>query len=177
MKPPGSASRWKGLFLMGVVCLAMPGGGCRHAVDPAEYATLCESLSEDSINYPWHLVLFVDIESCLACNEDMDAWRVLVTKLRDQELGSVTVFAPETDWFDAFWAMKLEGISDTVHVLDNRTIKRLRWKRLGTPVKVLLDSLCRPVEVGGWMGNSRQSREFIESLISRIAPEEVSPGS
>jgi hypothetical protein len=112
--------------------------------------------------------MYMDIDACLACNEDMDAWRELVAALREDSTGRISIYAPREDSSDVHWAMKLEEIADTVRVLENEVVEALGWESLGTPVKVLLDRDCRLVEIGGRMGNKRDARCFVEKIQARI---------
>ncbi len=139
------------------------GGGCGH--DPAAYQRFCADTDNSS---EWHLVVYMDIDACLTCNEDMDAWRDLVATLRENNTGRISVYAPREDSSDVYWAVKLEEIADTVRVLEPEIVDALGWDDLGTPVKVLLDSNCQPVEIGGRMGNKRDARCFIEEIQARI---------
>lgn len=139
------------------------GFGCGQ--DPAAYQRFCTGAD----NPPrWHLIVYMDVNACLTCNEDMDAWRDLVATLQEGRIGRVSVYAPPEDSSDVYWAMKLEEITDTVGVLDQGVVSALGWDDLGTPVKVLLDSDCRPVEIAGRMGNKRDARCFIEEIQSHI---------
>ena len=148
------------ICLVGVIGF---GGGCDH--DPAAYQRFCTDTDNPS---RWHLVIYVDIDACLACNEDMDTWRDLVATLRKDHTGKISVYAPQEDSSDVYWAMKLEEITDTVRVLEPEIVDALGWDDLGTPVKVLLDSNCQPIEIGGRMGNKRDARCFIEEIQARI---------
>lgn len=140
------------------------GAGCGQQ-DPAAYQRFCTGAD----NPPrWHLVVYMDTDACLTCNEDMDAWRELVVTLREDQICRVSVYAPREDSSDVYWAMKLEEIADTVVVLDQDLVEALGWSNLGTPVKVLLDSDCRPVKIAGRMGNKKDARCFIEEIQSRI---------
>jgi hypothetical protein len=133
-----------------------------------QYELLCDVAGQNDATEPHHMIFFLDVNACLTCNEDMDAWRELVTYLRENDLGTVTVFCPRADSADVQWAMQLEGICDSVKVLEQETIEALGWTGLGIPVKLLLDSRCRPIEIMNWLGTAQQSREFVQRVIGHI---------
>ncbi len=137
-----------------------------------QYDLLCDAIAETDRSLPFHMVFFLDVNACLTCNEDMDAWRELVIYLRENDLGSVVVYSPRADSADVQWAMQLEGISNEVRVLEDEIVKYLGWDNTGVPVKLLLDNQCRPLEIAGWMGNAPESRRFIERIIQRISTAE-----
>jgi hypothetical protein len=124
----------------------------------------CGCTSHDSIAPALRMVFYLDLNSCLSCNEDMDAWRRLCTKVRERG-GVISVYAKRSDSADVAWAMHLEGISDTTRVLDDRFVDDLDWGTLGTPVKLLLDSQCRQLKIGGFMGNRAESKAFIDQIL------------
>ncbi len=78
------------------------------------------------------------------------------------------MYAKRSDSADVAWAMQLEKISDTTRILDETTLDALGWRELGTPVKLLLDSQCRQVTIGGFMGNRALSRQFIDQIKETI---------
>jgi hypothetical protein len=132
-----------------------------HAISPI--GLFCDHIESTADAPPYHMVFFLDLKSCLSCNEDMDAWRQLCTALRERG-GAISVYSRRSDSADVAWAMHLEGISDTTHVLDDTLVDVLDWRRLGTPVKLLLDSECRQVKIGGFMGNRAESQAFINQV-------------
>jgi len=131
------------------------------------YAALCERVDDLESPSRWHMIIYIDINSCLSCNEDMSAWRSLAEEL-PQCNGRLSFLAPREDSIDVAWAMELEGLGDKVEILSPDIVKELGWAKLGTPVKVLLDSLCRPVEIKGRLGNAKSSRWFIDDILKRI---------
>lgn len=139
-----------------------------RAVKATQYDLLCDAVGPDAATAPYHMIFFLDVNACLTCNEDMDAWRELVAYLRQDDLGIVTVFSPRADSVDVQWAMQLEGICDSVKVLEQETIEALGWTGLGIPVKLLLDSRCRPIEIMNWLGTAQQSREFVQRAIDHM---------
>lgn len=128
-----------------------------------------EELCEETATPGWHVVMYVDLESCLSCNEDMDAWRELQQRLVASG-GTMSLWAPLADSLDVAVAMELEGMSAPVHTADPLLVEAINRSGIGTPVKVLLDNQCRAVKFAGWMGNKRESRCFIEEMIGEIGP-------
>ncbi|MEK7774348.1 MAG: hypothetical protein AAB305_00490, partial [Candidatus Zixiibacteriota bacterium] len=55
-----------------------------------------------------------------------------------------------------------------VRVIESYLMESLEWDQLGTPVKVLLDKDCRPVKIGGRMGNVRISGCFFDTIRQQI---------
>lgn len=140
-----------------------------HAMDPESYRFFCDAVAEKAgAGSKWHIAIYLDINACLTCNEDMDAWRELQKKLPACD-AVMSLWAPEKDSLDVARAMKLEGMQSPVYVLDSNTIKNLNWTDRETPIKVLLDNQCRPVKIIHWAGNSRMARLAIEKLISEIS--------
>ncbi len=115
------------------------------------------------------MVIYLDIDACLACTEDMDAWRELEQRLTECG-GVLSLWAPREDSADVDWAMKMEGLHGRVRVLDGDVVEALGWTKLGTPVKVLLDKNCQPVKIAGRMGNVRESECFFKELFQQIDP-------
>jgi len=159
-----------GVVLVGAVLLTVIAKSKPRSPDPALYGVLCES-AQNSDTDGWHVAIYLDIESCLACNEDMDAWRELEQCLLSNG-GTLSLWAPAADSVDVVWAMKLEGFTSTVQIIDSQLVGDLGWTDLGTPVKVLLDNNCRPVKIAGRTGNKRDSKRFIGELLGQICPQE-----
>ncbi len=136
-----------------------------HAIAPV--SLFCEYADTAGVTPPYQMVFYLDLKSCLSCNEDMDAWRELCAAMRERG-GAISVYSKRSDSADVAWAMHLEGISDTTRVLDDTLIDALEWRRLGTPVKLLLDSQCRQVKIGGFMGNRAESKAFINQVVEVV---------
>ena len=133
--------------------------------DVASFEALCEGVETPG----WQVAVYLDMESCLSCNEDMDAWRELEQCLLACG-GVMSLWAPPMDSVDVAVAMELEGMNAPVHTADPMLVELVRQSGIGTPVKVLLDNQCRAVKIAGWMGNKRESRCFIEEMIEEIQP-------
>jgi hypothetical protein len=66
----------------------------------AAYATLCTTIAEATgSNSDWHLAIYMDINACLSCCEDMPAWIDLEKKL-PQCGGSLSLWAPRKGSMD-----------------------------------------------------------------------------
>ena len=140
-----------------------------HAMPPV--SLFCHD-SDSGVTPSYHMVFYLDLKCCLSCNEDMDAWRELCAAMRERG-GAISVYSKRSDSADVAWAMHLEGISDTTRVLDDTLVDELEWRRLGTPVKLLLDSQCRQVEIGGFMGNRAESKAFIDQVIKVVCAKDL----
>ncbi len=154
------------VLLLAVLLVMKLGFG--GAADQSRYEVLCGGVDNSAVSPDYKLIFFLDVNACLTCNEDMDAWRELVAYLGENDLGAVVVYSPKADSADVQWAMQLEGICDSVKVLEQETIEALGWTGLGIPVKLLLDSRCRPIEIMNWLGTAQQSREFVQRVIGHI---------
>ena len=118
-----------------------------------------------------HFLIYIDIDACLACTEDMAAWIELEKNL--PECGcSFSIYAPSSDSFDVAYAMELEGLDCPVRVLREADLVGLRWTDVRTPIKVLLDSLARPINIRGAMGNREESRRYSEQILSDVCTED-----
>jgi hypothetical protein len=131
----------------------------------------CECSGPAGVAPPFRMVFYLDLNCCLSCNEDMNAWRQLRAIVRERG-GVISVYAKRSDSADVAWAMHLEGISDTTQVLDDRMVDALDWQHLGTPVKLLLDSQCRPLKIGGFMGNRAESKTFVNQVLELVCAED-----
>ncbi|HVP07012.1 MAG TPA: hypothetical protein VMS71_04145 [Candidatus Acidoferrum sp.] len=159
-----------GLGLALVLCLLIGAtylASQRRAPALSPGAVFCDSASNLEAKATYRLVIYLDLNACLTCNEDMDAWRELCGELRARG-GAISVFSKRCDSADVAWAMHLEQISDTTRVLDKATLDVLGWRELGTPVKVQLDGQCRQVKIAGFMGNRALSRQFIDQIKETI---------
>jgi len=140
-----------------------------NTLDPALYAVFCNAVTEDTETPPkWHIAIYLNVNACLTCNEDMDAWRELQEKLPECN-AILSLWAPRTDSLDVARAMKLEGLNSPVYVLDSQMVTALGWENKETPIKVLLDKQCYPIKIIHWLGNSKLSKLTIEKLISEIS--------
>ena len=140
-----------------------------HVVDPESYRFFCDAVAEKAgAGSKWHIAIYLDINACLTCNEDMDAWRELQEKLPECN-AVLSLWAPRADSLDVAWAMKLEGLNSPVYVLDSQMVTALGWENKETPIKVLLDNQCQPIKIIHWLGNSKLSKLTIEKLISEIS--------
>ncbi len=118
-----------------------------------------------------HFLIYLDVNSCLACTEDMAMWIELEKNL--PQCGcSFSIYAPASDSFDVAYAMQLEGLNSPVQVLSEADLVGLRWTDVRTPIKVLLDSLARPINIRGAMGNRKESRRYAEQILSDVCTED-----
>jgi hypothetical protein len=163
------------LFIMIVILLIMvlwlfPGiKPYGHAIDQDAYCIFCGNVTGQSKSNPnWHIAIYLDVNACLTCNEDMDAWREMQEKLSGCN-AVLSLWTPREDSLDVALAMQLEGIKAPVNVLDSKTLAVLGWSGKATPIKVLLDVQCRPVMIINWIGNSKMARIAIEKVISKIS--------
>lgn len=115
----------------------------------------------------YHFLIYIDIDACLACTEDMSMW-VELEKNLPQCGCSFSIYAPASDSFDVAYAMELEGLDCSVQVLGNSDVGELGWINMRTPIKVLLDSLARPIDIRGAMGNREESRRYSEQILSDV---------
>jgi hypothetical protein len=145
------------------VLIAWPPIIARMQPSPPLYAMFFGGDRDNAPPVRWHMLLYLDIHSCLTCTEDMDAWRELQSTLA-QAGGELTIWSPASDSIDVAEAMRLEGIQAPVNILDSNVVRALGWIKLGTPVKVLLDDQYRLVKIAGRMGNVRASTCFFDSL-------------
>jgi hypothetical protein len=137
----------------------------------AAYATLCTTIAEATgSNSDWHLAIYMDINACLSCCEDMPAWIELEEKL-PQCGGSLSLWAPRKDSMDVAVAMELEGRKTPVRVLTVDMIEALTWKKSRTPIKVLFDSQCHPVKVLGPPSGHFHSRQVVDELLAKVCSE------
>jgi hypothetical protein len=134
-------------------------------LDVASFEALCEGAATPG----WHVAVYLDMESCLYCNEELGAWRELGQSLLACG-GAMSLWAPLADSVDVVVAMELEGMNGPVRTADPLLVESVRRSGIGTPVKVLLDNQCRATKFAGWMGNKRKSRCFIEGIIEEIEP-------
>jgi hypothetical protein len=121
-------------------------------------------------NSDWHLAIYLDVNACLSCCEDMPAWIELEEKL-PQCGGSLSLWAPRKDSVDVAVAMELEGIKTPVRVLGEDMIETLRWKGARTPIKVLFDNQCKPVRVLGPPSGRIHSRQVVDELLAKVCSE------
>ena len=129
------------------------------------YRSVFYCRSADEVNR--HFLIYLDVNSCLACTEDMPAWIKLEKNL--PECGcSFSIYAPASDSFDVAYAMQLEGLNSPVQVLSEADLVGLRWTDVRTPIRVLLDSLARPINIKGAMGNREESRRYAEQILSDV---------
>ncbi|MCK4460455.1 MAG: hypothetical protein KAW46_01560 [candidate division Zixibacteria bacterium] len=118
----------------------------------------------------YHFLIYIDIDACLACTEDMAAWIELEKNL--PQCGcSFSLWAPASDSFDVAYAMELEGLRSPVRVVDRSIVREVERRRLQTPIKVLLDSLARPINIKGAVGNREESRRYAEHILSDVCRE------
>ncbi|MFQ5453247.1 MAG: hypothetical protein ACE5D6_03570 [Candidatus Zixiibacteriota bacterium] len=115
----------------------------------------------------WHFMIYLDVKACLACTEDMSAWKELEERL--PECGaSFSLFAPQSDSFDVAYAMELEGLKTQVRVLGKETLDSLGWTDKRTPIKVLLDNSYQPLNIKYSMSNPKEARQYLEQLLSEV---------
>lgn len=141
-----------------------------HIPDPPRYHIFSRDVDSTSTTPTWIMVIYLDVDACLSCTEDMNGWRELEQRLNECG-GVLSLWAPREDSADVAWAMKMEGLHGQVRVLDRDVVAALGWAKLGTPVKVLLDSNCQPVKIAGRMGNVRESECFFKELFQQIDPD------
>ena len=144
------------------VLIAWPSMQARMQPSPPTYAIFFGG-GDNVPSARWHMLIYLDINSCLTCTEDMGAWRKFETELTESG-GELSLWSPPSDSLDVAEAMRLEGMQTPVQVLDSNAVRELGWKKLGTPVKVLLDNHYRLVKIAGRMGNVRESTCFFDTL-------------
>lgn len=155
------------LIVLAIFLIAWKGSVSLMSDNFDDYPTCFASLCDHSSGINWHLFIHLDLESCLTCTEDMDSWRAIESDL-NQGGGELIMLSFSEDSLDVAEAMRLEEIKAPVNVIDSKIVSDLGWKKLGTPVKVLLDNQCRLVEIEGRMGNVRESAWFFEKIRKHI---------
>jgi hypothetical protein len=136
----------------------------------AAYVSLCSAVTEAAgSNTEWHLAVYMDINACLSCCEDMSAWIELEEKL-PQCGGSLSLWAPRKDSMDVAVAMRLEGLKTPVRVLTADMIEALKWEKARTPIKVLFDNRCQPVKIQNPPSGRIESRRAVEQMLARMCP-------
>ncbi len=151
------------LILLGVVRVK----SARAARDMAFQSVFLDRMTDSMSG---HFLIYLDIEACLACTEDMGAWIELERNL--PQCGcTFSIYAPFSNSFDVAYAMELEGLNTPVRVLDESDLLTLRWADMRTPIKVLLDSTARPVNIKGAMGNRMESKNYAGYILSEICGE------
>ena len=135
---------------------------------PSIFRSLLADVSGKSENYTsGHFMIYLDVNACLSCTEDMAAWIELENKL--SQCGySFSLYAPVADSFDVAYTMELEGLKTPVQLLGANTLDDLGWKNRRTPIKVLLDNNFEPVDIIEAMRNRIDSRQSIEKIISKV---------
>jgi hypothetical protein len=118
-------------------------------------------------NPEWHLVIYMDVEACLACSEDMAAWNKLEDYINENN-HEMSFWAPKGDSFDVAYAMELEGLTTPVRVLNKNTIKSLGWDKRLTPIKILFDKHRKPVYIFNPNRNVKESRIVINKIMAAM---------
>lgn len=101
------------------------------------YKDLCKilkSLSGDTVNY--HYMVYINLNACITCSEDLDSWHTLEEKLPECG-GLFTFWASGDDSLDVAEGMRLEGFSTPVRVMDPEIIEALKLDECISPIKVL----------------------------------------
>jgi len=137
--------------------------------NPSDYSVFCDFVYDNYDNpVEWHLVIYLDVDACLSCTEDMAAWVDLEKKLPDY-YGILSIWAPPEDSFDVAYAMELEGLTTPVHVVDRPTINSLGWTYRETPIKILFDNECQPKTIIYASTNIRQSMMALNNIIAEVS--------
>jgi len=141
--------------------------------DTSDYTALCREISvaSDSVSN-MRLAIYLDVRSCLACCEDMEAWQKLEQRLPECDV-EFSLWAPKEDSLDVAVAMELEGLKTTVRVLSGKTVKALKWDYYTPPIKVLFDTECKPVRILGPAEGATDSRRIIAELLSSVCAGET----
>lgn len=154
------------LILVGVARVVSLNARYREA-----YLEFCSLTHKSTEKYPgWHVAIYLDVEACLSCCENMKAWQELEEGLL-QCGGALSLWAPVEDSIDVAIAMELEGLRTPVQVLSDEVVKALGWEGAGTPIKVLLDSQCQPIEVVGPASGRIDSRRIVDQILSTVCSE------
>lgn len=79
-------TRTTALILAGVAFLGTAWGlatvvSMSHMPDPPLYTIFCGDIDSTSAPPTWNMVIYLDIDACLACTEDMEAWKELERRL------------------------------------------------------------------------------------------------
>lgn len=158
-----------GTLAVGVVIVLIVLGVARVMSAKAAREVSFQSAFSEVLANPagYHFLIFIDVDACLACTEDMAMW-VELEKNLPQCGCSFSIYAPASDSFDVAYAMELEGLGCSVLVLSEADLVRLRLTDMRTPIKILLDSLARPINIKGAMGNREESRRYSEQILSDV---------
>ncbi len=126
-----------------------------------------EEIASDSIN--WHYAIYLDINACLTCCEDMKSWQMLEQKIPECS-GMLSIWAPIEDSIDVAEVMRLEGIKASVNILDTNLVKSLRLKEWTPPVKLLINKDCELIFLEGPL-KAEEAREFDLKVLEKICGE------
>lgn len=127
----------------------------------------CDDIKEtvsDSVH--WHYIIYLNINACLTCHEDLTSWRKLEEDIPRCN-GSMTFWAPREDSADVAIALDLEGFSTPVRVLDPRILDELDMANCGSPIKLLLNKDCKLKAIEGPL-EAADAREFDKKILDII---------
>jgi hypothetical protein len=158
-------------MLMGLVlgvCLIGSATQCMN--DDSVYTDYCQRIKT---SFPdtlaWHLAIYMDIHTCLTCCEDMKSWQELEATIPQYD-GMMSIWAPQADSLDVAEAMRLEGITTPIRVLDQDIVERLNKTKLVRPIVALFDSTCRPALVREALPSAKArvfNQQMLDTLRSR----------
>ncbi|MCK5127281.1 MAG: hypothetical protein KAR42_13585 [candidate division Zixibacteria bacterium] len=139
--------------------------GCSSA--QMDIQSLCQPLNEvanDSVN--WHYAIYLDINACLTCCEDLKSWQMLEQKIPECG-GMFSIWAPIEDSVDVAEVMRLEGIKSVIHILDSAIIESLQLKNTTPPIKMLISKDCNLEIVQGPL-KAKEARKFDKKILGII---------
>lgn len=131
------------------------------------YLYFCDS----NVSLEWNLVIYIDINACISCTEDMNLWKELEEVLAHSQ-GQLILYSNNDDSMDVAIAMELEGIKSPIYVIENSMIGSLGWKDKETPIKLLLDKDCNVVTTLEVLNNKKQYKLMMKNLIDIINSQE-----
>lgn len=151
------------LFVWGIAHLST-----KNSVQSSTYySAFALSLGADEVHHRGHFIIYLDVNACLSCTEDMSIWNELEERLL--ECGySFSIYSPPEDSFDVAYAMELEGLKTPVQLLSDGRLSALGWINRRTPIKILLDNDFGVVDIFYAPRNRKESRQTIEYVLSKI---------
>lgn len=134
-----------------------------------DYTIFCMTYGDYNcrINAKWNLIIYLDVEACLACTEEMSYW-IELERLLPQYNCSFSIWAPKSDSLDVAIAMELEGLTSPVRVLPQKYLTELQWLGKPTPIKVLLNNDCSPVIILPPSNSVMQSKANMVKIYNKV---------
>jgi hypothetical protein len=129
------------------------------------FSRLVRAQAQDSVK--WQFAIFLDVNACLTCADDVPSWLKLEEQLPSQG-GELSLWTTRNDSSDVAIGLGMEGLRTPVHAIDSSLARKWGLLSQPNPIKVFVSRNGKPLKVVGPFSGPTEARHFYSDLLAKL---------